>query len=131
MDQELIRFRRIKYKIKYHKSVYENIYSIDNISSIEHVDDYCYGSDQYIKKYIEFLKDNIIRSLPKLNKMKMYLSVIDKDNILHRLLVDSFNMVCKILKMNCNNNLYKTIVVVIYYENKNIFVGGINFDGIK
>lgn len=131
MDQELIRFRRIKYKIKYHKSVYENIYSIDNISSIEHVDDYCYGSDQYIKKYIEFLKDNIIRSLPKLNKMKMYLSVIDKDNILHRLLVDSFNMVCKILKMNCNNNLYKTIVVAIFYENKNIFVGGINFDGIK
>ena len=131
MDQELIRFRRIKYKIKYHKNVYENIYSIDKISSIDHVDDYCYGSDQYIKKYIEFLKDNIIRSLPKLNKMKMYLSVIDKDNILHRLLVDSFNMVCKILKMNCNNNLYKTIVVVIYYENQNIFMGGINFDGIK
>lgn len=131
MDQELIRFRRIKYKIKYYKNVYENIYSIDNISSIEHIDDYCYGSDQYIKKYIEFLKDNIIRSLPKLNKMKMYLSVIDKDNILHRLLVDSFNMVCKILKMNCNNNLYKTIVVVIYYENQNIFMGGINFDGIK
>lgn len=131
MDHELIRFRRVKYKINYHKNVYDNLYSIDDISSIEHFYDYCYGSEQYIKKYIEFLKENIIRGLPKLDKMKMYLSVLDKDNILHRLLVDSFTMVCKILKMNCNNNLYKTIVVAIFYENKNIFMGGINFDGIK
>ena len=49
----------------------------------------------------------------------------DKNNIIHRLLIDSFIMVCKILKMNYNNNLYKTIVVAIHYKNKNIFMGNI------
>lgn len=131
MDKELIRFRSIKYKIKYYKNIYKNTYLISDIASIKYIDDYCYGSEQYIKKYIEYLKDNIIKPLPKLDKMKMYLSVFDKNNIIHRLLVDSFVMVCKILKMNCNNNLYKTIIVTIYYENENIFIGGINFEGIK
>jgi len=91
---------------------------------------HCYGEYQYIKNFTEFMKENVIRNLPDLNKVNIILSVFDKNNIIHSLMVFSLQMLCKILNIHREINLYKSIIVTIKYEDNIVFNGNISFDGI-
>jgi hypothetical protein len=83
-------------------------------------------------RFIEILKDRVIRILPNLNEVKIMIGVFDKNNILHRLIVGAYYVICNILKRDVKRkNFYKSIITIIEYEGNVVFMGDINFDGIK
>lgn len=104
------------------------------ISSIEDVKReliYCKNEEQYIKSFIDFIKENIIRQFSDLNKIQIKLSILDDNNIIHNIIIKVYHTMTKLLNLKITNiNFYKSIFVIIYYEGKNVFMGSISFEGI-
>jgi hypothetical protein len=106
-------------------------FEIKSIEEVKRELIYCKNEEEYIRSFIEFIKENIIRQFNNLNKIRINISIIDIDNIIHNIIIKVYHMITKILNLKIKNiNFYKSIFVIIYYEEKQIFLGGINFDGI-
>lgn len=101
------------------------------ISDVEREIGYCRDSKQYIMRYIELLKDKVIRYLPHLNDVKIMLGIYDKDNILHHIMVGIYCLVRNRVETEiAKNYLYESIFTVIQYKGEVVFVGSICFHGI-
>lgn len=60
------------------------------------------------------------------------IGIFDKYNVLHRLIVGAYYVICNILRKDVNKkSFYETIFTVIKYEGEIVFMGAISFDGIK
>jgi hypothetical protein len=131
-EQKIIYYENIHYKLNWkYKSLLKDEYEITNITDIVKKIDFCYNSTQYIMIFIEMLKDKVIRLLPNLNKVQIIIGIFDKNNILHRLIVESYNIICNILQNEFKEkNFYKSIFAIIKYNSNIVFMGEINFDGI-
>jgi len=131
--KKLICYQQIHYMLNWkYKSYLKDDFEIIKVSDIEREIDYCYDSTQYIMRFIEMLKDRVIRLLHNLNEVEMMIGVFDKNNILHRLMVGAYYVICNILKTDVKSkNFYKTIFTIIKYEGKVVFMGNISFDGIE
>ena len=107
-------------------------YEVENIQNIQHQIIHFKNSDHYIKIFIDNIKHNVIKKYPNLSSICVYLNVFDKNNVLHRLIITVSNMIHDILKLKkmfyCTN---KTVFVSVSYENKIVFIGSINFTGLK
>lgn len=129
-SKQLIWYEQIHVKISYKYKIYPND-DFDpksiQLSNIENYIDYCYGSDQYIMRFIEMLKDRVIRHLPELSDVEIMLGIFDSNNMLHRLIVFTYNQIAKILKKTPIKNIFKSIFTVIKYKNKVVFIGNISF----
>jgi hypothetical protein len=113
-------------------SFLKNDFEIIKVADLVREINYCNDSTQYIMRFIEILKDKVIRLLPNLNEVKIMIGVFDKNNILHRLMVGAYYVICNILKRDLKRkNFYKTIITIVEYEGHVVFMGDINFDGIK
>ncbi len=132
-EKMLICYQEIHYVLSWkYKSFLKDDFEIIKVSDIKREIKYCYGSTQYIMRFIEILKDRVIRFLPNLNKVKIMVGLFDKNNILHRLMVGAYYVICNILKSNIKiKSFYKTIFTVIQYEGFVVFMGDISFDNIK
>jgi hypothetical protein len=132
-EKKLIRYQEIHCMLSWkYKSFMKDDFEIIEVSDIEREIKYCNGSTQYIIRFIEMLKDRVIRFLPNLNEVKIMIGVFDKDNILHRLMISAYFTICNILKNTITKkNLYKTIFTIIEYEGNIVFMGDISFDGIE
>lgn len=92
----------------------------------------CYGSDEYINQFIEVIKDNVIRKLPQLNKVQFIIGVFDKNNIFHRIMIKTIDIIASILKLERKKiNWYKNIIVQVKYDGNEVFIGSLDFEGIK
>lgn len=127
---QLIRYESISYKIKleFKNYFWDNNFTINDLQDIKRKQKYCYGTDEYIKRFIRFLKDNVIRNLPELDKVEIKLCLFDKNNIWHKIMVCSIEMLFNILKIKEKINYYKSIFVIIYYKNEVVFNGMLNFE---
>ena len=85
------------------------------------------NEEHYIKYFINYIKNKIIRNLPNLNLVKIELKVFDNYNILHRFILTVINMIEDYLHHTKNISLYKSIIACIKYENKIVFCGIIDF----
>ena len=132
-ENKLIYYEDIHYKVNWkYKSLLKDDFVIINVTDIEREINYCYGSTQYIMSFIEMLKDRVIRLLPDLNKVKITIGVFDKDNVMHRLMVGAYYVICNILRRDVKvKSFYKTIFTIIEYEGHIVFMSDISFDGIK
>lgn len=131
-SNKIIYYESLNCKVKYTiNSFWDDEFKIKELVDIQREKQYCYSSDEYIKKFIEAIKENIIRNLPCLNKVEFKLGTIDKDNMWHRFIITTIDMLHKILKIERKINYYKSIFVIICYENKEVFLGSLNFDGIE
>jgi hypothetical protein len=120
-----------KVRWEYNYSVKEG-FKISSIEDVKRELIYCKNEEQYIKSFIEFIKENIIRQFNDLNKIQIKLSILDDNNIIHNIIIKVYHMMTKILNLKITNiNFYKSIFVIIYYEGKQIFLGSINLDEIK
>jgi len=116
----------LKYKTSFPMSV-----EIIKLEDLYYGKEYCCGIDDYIKKFIEVIKDKVIRYLPNLKKVQIILGVFDNNNLFHHIIILVYNMMTKILKKELINiSLYKSIFVIIKYEGEQVFMGSLNFDGI-
>jgi len=131
-EHNIICCENIYYKVNWkYKSLLKDEYEITNITDIVKEINFCYNSTQYIMVFIEMLKDKVIRLLPNLNKVQIIIGIFDKNNILHRLIVESYNIICNILQNEFKEkNFYKSIFAIIKYNSNIVFMGEINFDGI-
>lgn len=92
---------------------------------------YVSSDDNYIKLFIDDLKNMVIRKLPCLNLVSIQLSVLDNNKILHRFIITISNMVNDLLKLKQKIDLNKTIIVCVEYDNQIVFLGGLNFTGLN
>jgi hypothetical protein len=131
-SKQIIYYEDLHCKVNFkYKTVLQDDFNIIDLKDIERVNGYCIGSDQYIKHFIEMMKERVIKKLPELNKVKIKLGIVDKNNIWHRLIITTVQMLHKILSIERKINFYKSIFVIIKYENKVVFIGDLNFEGIE
>ncbi len=129
-SNQLIHYEKFECKVNFKwKTIFENDFEIIDLKDIKRERRQCYGELQYIKNFIEVMKERVIRKLPQLNKVKITLGIFDKNNVIHRLMVSTFQMLFKILKIKKKINLYKSIIVIIEYEGNVVFSANLNFDG--
>ena len=88
------------------------------------------GIKQYVDQFVEDLKHNVIRTLPNLNKVDVIVSVFDSQNIFHHLAILAVQWWLGHATHTTLSNYDKTIFIVIMYENKNVLVGTLKFDGL-
>ncbi len=130
-SSDLIHYDNIHCKVKFRfKSWLQYDFEIDDLTEIEREQHYCYGTDKYIKNFIEVMKDRVIRHLPCLNNVEIKLGILDKDNMWHRFIISTIDMVDKMLNRKRKLNYYKSIFVIIRYENNVVFTGNLNFEGL-
>lgn len=109
---------------------YSNSYKINTIEKIERELFYCKSEIDYMKKFIEILKDNVIKKVSNINNLQIKLGIFDKNNIYHTLFILAVNELSKILSLPDLVQKYftKTIFIIIYYKNNCIFSGGLSFN---
>lgn len=130
-SKQLIYYESLQCKVKFkYKTILQDDFDIIDLKDIERENRYCFGSEQYIKNFIEFMKEKVIKKFPQLNKVKIILGVFDKNNIWHRFMITTVQLLHKILKIERKINFYKSIFVIIKYENEVVFIGDLNFEGI-
>lgn len=132
-EKKLICYEDIHCKLnwKYTSSLKDD-YVIINIADVEREVNYCSDSTQYIMTFIEMLKHRVIRLLPVLSKVRIMIGVFDKDNILHRLMVGAYYVICNMLRRDVKaKSFYKKIFTIIEYEGEIVFMGELSFDGIE
>jgi hypothetical protein len=128
---DLIHYENIHCKVKFRfKSWLQNNFEIDDLTDIEREQQYCYGTDQYIRNFIGVMKERVIRHLPCLRKVEIKIGILDKDNMWHRFIIATVEMLAIMLNIKRKLNYYKSIFVIIRYENNVVFTGNLNFEGL-
>ena len=131
-SDKLIHYETTSCKVKFrYKTLLQDDFEIDDLTEIEREQYYCYGTDQYIRNFIGLMKDKVIRQLPCLNKFDIQLGILDKNNMWHRFIITTIEMLSRILGIKRKLNYYKSIFVIIHYENNVVFTGNLNFEGIE
>jgi uncharacterized protein (DUF927 family) len=91
---------------------------------------YCKNDVDYIKGFIDHIKERVIKKCKNLSSVKIMLATFDKNNIIHKIMVVIANMMKNLLKIKEKVNIYKSIFVVIEYEGQTVFMGDLNFTGL-
>jgi hypothetical protein len=113
------------------KVYYESLdYKITKIDILQEKFIYCQKAEQYIKYFVDNIKENVIRKFNNLNLVEIEIRVFNKNKILHRFIVTISNMIRDILNQKEKINLYHTLCIIIKYNNKTAFTGNINFTGL-
>lgn len=115
---------RVKYFIK------DNDYQVDKLIDLKKELIYCKNTNDYIAKFIEYIKDNVIKRCKNLEAVKIKLAIFDKNNILHKFIVTVSSMLINLLKSKQKIDFYKSIFVIVKYEKEIVFMGDINFKGL-
>jgi hypothetical protein len=124
--------KRVSCNFRYNKSFFKNEINEDDIKldNLEKEIIYCKNDVDYIRCFIENIKERVIKKCKNLSSVKIILATFDKNNTIHKLMVVITNMLWNLLKINEKINLYKSIIVSIEYEGQQIFMGGLNFTGL-
>lgn len=130
-NKKLICYEQIHGKINWKYTSLKDDFEEINVTELNREVGYCYGSNQYIMRFIETLKHKVIRFLPELKNVEIILGIFDKNNVIHRLLIGVYNLINNMLKSEIHmKNIYKTIFTIIKYKGKIVFIGDLSFDGI-
>lgn len=130
-DKEIIYYENLHSKVHWrYKTWLEDDFEIIKLQDVWREEGYCFGIEQYIKQFIEVMKERVIRYLPELEKVNVLLMTLDKNNLLHRLIISVREMMIKMLNLKTRKiDHYKSIFVIIKYDSKNVFMGNLSFDG--
>jgi len=120
--------KNVSCKVYYKEGFFDyEVYKLDNINE-EKI--YFKNCDDYIRSFIEHIKDNVIKKLKKLSLVHIYLAIFDESNILHRFIITISNMIQDILKYKEKICFKKSVFVYVTYENNIVFTGNISFNGL-
>jgi hypothetical protein len=130
--KQMIYYKSLNSKVYWkYKTFLEYDFEIIKLEDICREEKYCYGIEQYIKNFEECIKEKIIRYLPNLDEMEITCGIFDKNNLFHRLTISVFELMSKFLRNKLTKiNYYKSIFIVIKYQDKISFIGSLNFDGL-
>jgi hypothetical protein len=124
--------KRASCNVRYKTSFFKNDINEDDIilDSFEKEIIYCKNDVDYIKSFIEHIKERVIKKCKNLNSVKIMLATFDKNNLMHKMIIVIINMMKNLLQIKEKINIYKSIFVVIEYEGQIVFTGGLNFTGL-
>jgi hypothetical protein len=118
-------------------SVFKNVFNEHDIKpdNIEKEIIYCKNEVDYIRRFIDFIKERVIKKCKNLSSVKIMLATFDKNNMMHKFMIFISDMVTKLLQMKElqmkeKENIYESIIVIIEYEGQTVFIGGLNFSGL-
>lgn len=125
--------KRASCNFRYNPSFFENEMNEDDIKldNLEKEIIYCKNDVDYIKSFIEHIKERVIKKCKNLNSVKIMLATFDKNNLIHKMIIVISKMMKKLLKIKEMVNIYKSIFVVIQYEGQTVFIGDLNFTGLN
>jgi hypothetical protein len=124
--------KRASCNVRYNMSFFKNDINEDDIKldNLEKEIIYCKNDVDYIRGFIEHIKERVIKKCKNLSSVKIMLATFDKNNLMHKIIIVISNMMKKLLQIKEKVNIYESIFVVIEYENQIIFTGGLNFTGL-
>jgi hypothetical protein len=124
--------KRVSCNVQYKTSFFKNDINEDDIilDSFEKEIIYCKNDVDYIKSFIEHIKERVIKKCKNLNSVKIMLATFDKNNLMHKMIIVIINMMKNLLQIKEKVNIYKSIFVVIEYEGQIVFTGDLNFTGL-
>ena len=108
----------------YYRKIFYNYY-LSKLDNIRQEKIYIKNDIDYINKYIEILKDRVIRKLPNVNLVKVELEIYDENNVLHKFIYTIQDLL-EIKKISTN----KLIVVCIKYNNEIVFFSLVDFTNL-
>jgi len=120
--------QNISAKVNYKIGIFD--YEVEKLVDIKSELRYYKDSTNYIRGFIEYIKTHIIKKLPNLNAVKIYLATLDESYILIRFMITVANMLHDILHIKEKISFKKSIFVYVTYENTMVFNGIIDFTGI-
>jgi hypothetical protein len=125
--------KRASCRVQYKRSFFTNEINEGNIQldDLEKEIIYCKNDVDYIKRFIEHIKERVIKKCKDLNLVKITLATFDKNNLMHKLIVVITNMLQNLLQIKEKMNVYQSIFVIIQYEGLTVFTGVLNFTGIE
>jgi len=91
---------------------------------------YCRDTNEYIKRFVEFIKENVIRKYKDLDKIRIRVKMFDKNNIIHRFMVNVVDIIRDLMHIKDKIDFYKSIYVSVYNGHERVFTGQINFTGL-
>ena len=123
--------KRASCNFRYNRCFFKNEITEDDIEleNLEKEIFYCKNDVDYIKKFIEHIKERVIKKCKNLTSVKIMLATFDKTNLMHKIIIVVSNMIKNLLQIE-KVNMYKSIFVLIEYEGKIIFTGILNFTGL-
>lgn len=124
--------QKVSCNFKYNKSFFKNEFNEDDITvdNLEKEIFYCKNDIDYMRSFIEHIKDRVIKKCKNLSSVKIILATFDRNNIIHKFMIIITNMMRNLLKLKEKINYYKSIIVIIEYEGEMVFMGDLNFTGI-
>jgi hypothetical protein len=124
--------QRASCNFKYNKSFFKNEINEHDIilDNLEKEIFYCKNDVDYMRSFIEHIKDRVIKKCKNLSSVKIMLATFDKNNIIHKIMIVITNMMRNLLKIKEKINFYKSIIVIIEYEGQTVFMGDLNFTGL-
>jgi hypothetical protein len=124
--------KRASCNFHYNRSFFKNEINEHDIKvdNLEKEIIYCKNDVDYIKVFIEYIKERVIKKCKNLNSVKIMLATFDKNNLIHKIIIVLANMMKNLLKIKEKVDIYKSIFVVIEYEGQSVFMGDLNFTGL-
>ena len=117
---------------RYNMSFFKNVLNEHDIKldNIEKEIIYCKNEVDYIKGFIDHIKERVIKKCKNLSSVKIMLATFDKNNIMHRFMIAISDMVTKLLQMKEKPNIYESIIVINEYEAQTACIGELNCTGL-
>lgn len=117
---------------RYNMSLFKNVFNEHDIKldNIEKELIYCKNEVDYIKGFIDLIKERVIKKCKNLSSVKIMLATFDKNNLMHTFIIVIANMMKKLLQIKEKVNIYESIIVIIEYEGQTAFIGELNFTGL-
>lgn len=84
--------------------------------------------EDYIRIYMESVKETVIRALSNLNAVQIVTFILDKNKVQHRMVLSLYNATCRILQIQ-KQDISKMIFIKIVYFGQCIYTGDISFSG--
>jgi hypothetical protein len=124
--------KRSSCNVQYNMSFFKNDVNEDDIKldNLEKEIIYCKNDVDYIKRFIEHIKERVIKKCKNLNSVKIMLATFDKNNLMHKIIIVISKMMQNLLQIKEKMDIYKSIFIVIEYECKIVFTGNLNFTGL-
>jgi hypothetical protein len=121
-------YRHMQSKVSYKFGFFDH--ELIKIEDLHEEMGYCKNTGDYIKRFVEFLKECVIRKYKYLDAITFTMKTFDRNNIMHRLIVNVVDLLKQMLRIKDKIDLYESVVVDVYYGNKHVFTGQINFTGL-
>jgi hypothetical protein len=117
---------------RYNISVFKNVFNEHDIKvdNIEKEIIYCRNEVDYIKGFIDHIKERVIKKCKNLSSVKIMLATFDKNNMMHKIMIFISDMMKKLLQIKEKVNIYESIIIIIEYEEQTAFIGELNFTGL-